>query len=71
MSEPIFHARNAICTAITVAVISALSWGLHVLAGELGLSNFLIFCVLAFAAMVTAGYAFDYLQERSRREPPQ
>jgi hypothetical protein len=51
------HVRNAICTAILVALISALSWGLHSLASAIGLFSFVIFCVVAFALMVAAGYA--------------
>lgn len=53
------HARNAICTAITVAFISALSWGLHALGPVLGVPGFLIFCVVTFAIMVSCGYAWD------------
>jgi hypothetical protein len=45
-------------------VISALSWGLHWLAPVLGLSNFVVFCIVTFVIMVSCGYLFDYLMAR-------
>lgn len=62
-----FNARNAICLSLLIAFSSALSWALHWLAADIGLSSFLVFCVAAFAAMVTAGYAFDYWRGRSQQ----
>jgi hypothetical protein len=56
--------KNAIVTLITVAVISALSWVLHWAAPVLGLSNFVVFCVVAFVIMVSCGYLYDYLKAR-------
>lgn len=67
MSQPIFNARNAICTAILVAFIAALSWALGLLHRSVDLSSFMIFGAVTFALMVIAGYAFDYWQGRKQQ----
>jgi hypothetical protein len=55
------HMRNAICTLVLGAFIASVSWLLDWLAPVLGLSVFVIFCVVTFAIMVSCGYLFDYL----------
>jgi hypothetical protein len=62
------HMRNAICTAILVAFISALSWALGLLSRSIEFSSFMIFGVVTVAIMVTAGYAWDYYERRRSRQ---
>jgi hypothetical protein len=61
MKQPIFNAGPAILFALMTAFIAGLSWALHWLPKGMEFSNFMIFGVLGIAAMVSCGYAWDYL----------
>jgi hypothetical protein len=61
------HMRNAICLSLLAAFVAGLSWVLGLLSKSMEFSSFMIFCVVTFALMVTAGYAYDYFDTRSRQ----
>jgi len=56
-------------TAMTAFVVG-FSWLLHWLAVVMGLSGFMVFCVLTFVVMASCGFAWDRHEARSARRRP-
>ena len=63
--------RNLICSLALAAFVAALGYGLRQLSHSIEFSSFMLFCVVTFAIMVTAAFAWDrYERRNSRRLPP-
>lgn len=59
-----------VCTGILLAVIAAMKWGLHQAEITLGLPLFLVFGVIAMAAILLIAAAVDRRERRSRGDRP-
>ena len=66
MKQPVFNAVPAILFSLMTAFIVGVSWLLGWLGAVLGLSGFLVFCVMTFVVMVSCGYLYDYLSAGAR-----
>ncbi len=60
--------RNVVCSIALLVIVWGYSEGLAVLRHVMSFGGYMTFCAVGVALMVTAAFAFDWHQARSRSQ---